>query len=175
MHALTGPALATVALLALAGAQKVLDPAAAVGALRQLGVPASSSFVRAAAAAELVLACWALVGAGALPWLLVASTYLAFAGYVTLALRRGTMIGSCGCFGREDTPPHWSHVALNVVLAGIALAVATTGDGRALTGLADDPLDSVAVLGLATVSTYLLFAAFVVLPRTMAAARDLRG
>ena len=42
--------------------------------------------------------------------------------------RRGTMIGSCGCFGREETPPHPSHVVLNLVLAAVASPHATAHD-----------------------------------------------
>jgi hypothetical protein len=41
MPALTGPALVAAALLALAGAQKVVDPTMTVGALRALGLPAA--------------------------------------------------------------------------------------------------------------------------------------
>lgn len=173
MPAMAGPALVMALLLALAGAQKVLDPAPAVGALRQLHVPASTLIVRAGAAAELALGLWAIVWGGALPWALVAASYLAFAVFVALALQRGTMIGSCGCFGREDTPPHWSHVALNASLAVLAAITGSTVEGPVLAGLGDDLLDATAVAGLATVGTYLLYAVFVHLPRTLAAARDL--
>src|SRR3546814_7851889 len=88
-----------------------------VGALRAMRLPSSALLVRAGSAAELVLGVAAIVVGGAVLWWLVAVSYLAFAGFVLAALRKGTMIGTCGCFGREETPPHWSHVALNVVLA----------------------------------------------------------
>src|SRR3546814_12878959 len=117
MPALTLPALVLAALLALAGAQKVLDPTMTVGALRAMRLPSSPLLVRVGSAAELVLGVAAIVVGGAVLWWLVAASYLAFAGFVLAALRKGTMIGTCGCFGREETPPHWSHVALNVVLA----------------------------------------------------------
>ncbi len=171
MPALTGPALAIAALLALAGAQKVLDPTMTVGALRALELPASPALVRFGAAAELVLGVLAIGVGGAVVWALVAVSYLAFGAFVLAALRRGTMIGSCGCFGREDTPPHWSHVALNVVLAGVAVALAGRGDGAPLDALADEPGRGAVVGGLAVLAVYLLYALYVELPRTLAGGR----
>ena len=47
-------------------------------------------------------------------WWAVAVSYLAFGAFVVGALRAGTMIGSCGCFGREETPPHAIHVVLDL-------------------------------------------------------------
>lgn len=169
MPALTGPALAIAALLALAGAQKVLDPTMTVGALRAMRLPASPLLVRVGAGAELALGVLAIGVGGAVTWSLVAASYVAFAAFVVAALRHGTMIGSCGCFGREDTPPHWSHVALNLVLAGVALALAGQGDGAPYDALADEPGRGAVVAGLAAVALYLLYALYVELPRTLAA------
>jgi hypothetical protein len=176
--ALTGPALAIAALLALAGAQKVLDPTMTVGALRALRLPASPPAVRAGAASELALGVLAIGLGGAPIWLLVAASYLGFAAFVVAALRHGTMIGSCGCFGREDTPPHWSHVALNAVLAGVALALALQGDGAPLDAVIDRPGQGAVVSVLAAVALALLYAVYVELPRTLTEARrarELRG
>ena len=47
MPALTGPAIVAAALLALAGAQKLVDPTMTVGALRALHLPSSAWLVRA--------------------------------------------------------------------------------------------------------------------------------
>jgi predicted MFS family arabinose efflux permease len=110
--------------------------------------------------------------------LLVAASYLGFAAFVVAALRHGTMIGSCGCFGREDTPPHWSHVALNVVLAGVALALALQRDGAPLDAVLDRPGQGAVVSVLAAVALALLYALYVELPRTLTEARrarELRG
>jgi hypothetical protein len=169
MPALTGPALVIVMLLALAGAQKLLDPSMTVGALRGLGLPSGAGLVRAVAALELVVALSALIVGGPVPWLVVSLSFLGFTAFVVAALRRGTMIGSCGCFGREDTPPHAVHVALNLVLAAVAAAVAMSSAGAPLDALADHPADGVALLAIATVSLWLLYAAYVELPRTLAA------
>src|SRR3546814_20863067 len=95
-----------------------------VGALRAMRLPSSALLVRAGSAAELVLGVAAIVLGGAVLWWLVAVSYLAFAGFVLAALRKGTMIGTCGCFARAETPPHWLHVALNAVLAVGAAPVA---------------------------------------------------
>ena len=109
---------------------------------------------------------------GAVVWALVAASYLAFAAFVVAALRRGTMLGSCGCFGREDTPPHWSHVALNLALAGIAVALATQGDPAPLDAVLDHTGQGAVVAGLAGLAAYLLYALYVELPRALAAARS---
>ncbi|MGH9086213.1 MAG: MauE/DoxX family redox-associated membrane protein [Acidimicrobiales bacterium] len=175
MPLLTGPALAAAALLVLAGAQKLLDPAMTVGALQALRLPSSSVLVRAGSATEVALGIAAVVVGGPVLWSLVAASYLAFAAFVIAALRRGTMIGSCGCFGREDTPPHPVHVTLDIALAGLTLAAAGTIDTPIVDALADHPGTGVVIVGLAALGTYLLYAAFVELPRTLAAARAARG
>jgi len=171
MSSLAGPALASAALLVLAGAQKVLDPEMTVGALRSLGVPVGRSLVRFGAAVELTLGVTAIVTGGPVVWLLVSTSYAVFALVVVAALRRGTMIGSCGCFGREDTPPHWTHVVANLGLATIAGLAAVRVGGSPLAGSGDDPGGSALVIGLATVAVYLLHAVFTQLPRTLEAAR----
>lgn len=169
MPVITGPALVAAALLALAGAQKVIDPTMTVGALKALRVPASALAVRVGAAAELALGVAAISVGGALAWWLVAVSYLAFAAVVLAALRKGTMIGSCGCFGREDTPPHISHVALNVVLAVVAVA-ATSSSQSVLDELLDNPWQGAVVTALSACSLYLLYAAYVELPRLLSSA-----
>jgi hypothetical protein len=168
---LTGPGLAIAALLALAGAAKVLDPSMTVGALHALRLPSSRVLVRLGAGAEMVLGIAAITVGGPVAWALVALSYAAFAVFVVAALRQGTAIGSCGCFGREDTPPHWSHVALNGVLAAVALALAVRDDGAPLAAVTDHGGAGVAVGIAAAVAVYLLFAVYVELPRTMRSAR----
>jgi hypothetical protein len=81
------------------------------------------------------------------------------------------MIGSCGCFGREDTPPHALHVVLDVVLASVASIAALTTGRSVVDELVDHPGAAFAVVPLAAIALYLLYAAFVHLPRTLAAAR----
>lgn len=171
MPALTVPALVSAALLALAGAQKLLDPTMTVGALRALGLPSAPWLVRVGSAVELVLGVVAIAVGGAAWWWGVALSYLVFAAFVAAALRKGTMIGSCGCFGRDETPPHWTHVVLNLALAGLAAGTAMRSPGAPLEALAHDPGRAVGAVALAGVALYLLYAAFVELPRTLHAVR----
>jgi len=164
--ALLAPAIAVALLLGAAGAAKVVDPTMTVGALRAMRLPSAPSAVRLGAGVELLIAIAALTVSGPWPYLLAALSLLAFAAFVLAALRRGTMVGSCGCFGREDTPPHRIHVALDLGLAGVA-AGATTFDRAPIEMLADDPLEGVIVGLVALLMAALLYATFVDLPRTL--------
>ena len=56
--------------------------------------------------------------------------YLAFAGFVVVALRTGAPISSCGCFGKVDTPPSVVHVVLDLAFAGVAVAAAFAATSR---------------------------------------------
>jgi hypothetical protein len=170
---LLGPALAAAGLLALAGAQKLLDPTMTVGALRALRLPASALLVRVGSAAELVIGAGAIAGGGAVLWALVGLSYLAFSVFVVAALRSETMIGTCGCFGRDETPPHVSHVALNLGFAAVAGAAAVAGVAGVddLTGSLPARLG---LIGLVVVALGLSYACYVELPRTLQAARSLR-
>ena len=175
MAALTGPALVAAALLALAGAQKLLDPTMTVGALRALRLPSSPLLVRAGSGVELGLGAAAVVVGGGLLWWAVAASYALFGAFVVAALRSGTMIGSCGCFGREETPPHPSHVLLNGVLASLAAATAVRSPGAPVEELAAHPGVAVPLLALVALALYLLHAAFVDLPRALVAPRSTSG
>ncbi|HJR24771.1 MAG TPA: MauE/DoxX family redox-associated membrane protein [Acidimicrobiales bacterium] len=116
------PALVAAGLLALAGAMKVVDPTMTSGALREMGLPSHPELVRLLALGELVLGVVAVVVGGSVVWTLVAASYIAFGMFVVAALRVDAPIGSCGCFGRADTPPHWLHVVIDV---GIWTSVVT--------------------------------------------------
>ncbi len=167
MPALTGPALVTAALLVMAGAQKLLDPTMTVGALRSMRLPGSPLLVRLGSALELGLGAAAITLGGSGLWWGVALSYVLFSAFVATALRKGTMIGSCGCFGREETPPHPSHVVVNLGLAGLAAAVAVHSPGAPVDALSDHAGSAVPVVLLAGLSLYLLHAAFVELPRAL--------
>jgi hypothetical protein len=167
MLVLTAPALVAAALLVVAGAAKVAVPVNTVGALRALGLPSAPGLVRAGAAVEATVGAAAIVVGGPVTWSLVAASYVAFTVFVVAALRAGTMIGSCGCFGHEDTPPHRLHVVLNLLLAGVA-AVAAASDLVPAEVIADDPGRGIVVVALSGLGLYLVYAAFVDLPRAAA-------
>ena len=121
MRALAGPFLAAAVLLVAAGCLKVVDPAPLVRALRSVGVGVPPGAVRAAAAGEVVLGAAAIATGSWVAALGVALSYAAFTGFVLLALARGGVLASCGCFGKQDVPPTRTHAA---VTAGLALAAA---------------------------------------------------
>jgi len=165
MGAWAGPFLIAALLLAVAGAAKVIDPTTTVGALRKLGLPASATAVRVGGAVEVVLAVGAvLTGAPVLAGL-VAVSYLLFTAFVLVALGRGLPIGSCGCFGKVDTPPSVLHVVVNLAAVAAAIGVAL-GDGTGIADvLADQPLAGVPFLLLVAVGGYAAFTALTVVPQ----------
>ena len=112
-----GPFLAASGLLVLAGVPKLKDPMPLVRALRSARLPASRGLVRALAVVEIVLGVSAVVHPGRLTGAGVTACYLVFTAFVALTLRRGGVLGSCGCFGRPDTPPTVVHLAVTAAFA----------------------------------------------------------
>jgi hypothetical protein len=127
---LTAVVGAAALLLLAAGAAKAADPSRTAGALAAvLGrpVPAAPAVVRAGALAEATLGAATLVAGGRLLPALVGLSYAAFATFVVAALRAGAPVGTCGCFGRADTPPRPLHVAVDAGFAAAGLAGAVVG------------------------------------------------
>lgn len=161
MDVLAGPYLAAAALLVAAGGAKLLDPLPLVRALRSVGLPASGGLVRVGAAAELLLGLSAAGTGARLPAAGVALSYAAFSAFVLVALRRGGVLASCGCFGKADTPPTATHVAVTVGLAAVAAAVAVRPLGALPDLLAAQPGRGVPLLvatGAVAVTAYLVLA-----------------
>jgi uncharacterized membrane protein YphA (DoxX/SURF4 family) len=170
VDALAGPFAAAGALLALGGAFKVVRPLPTVGALRAVGAPASPMAVRALGLGEATVGVAAvLTGAPALA-ALVAAAYLAFAAFVMIAMRGGTL-QSCGCFGEVETPPSAAHVLLNISLAGVSLAAAATGVPSLADTIADQPWSGVPFLLLVTVTVELCYLMLTTLPIALRATR----
>lgn len=166
MSAWSGPFLIACVLLGAAGVAKAIDPLTTAGALRGVGLKVPGVIVRVAGAIEAVVAvAAALTGAPVLA-AVVGLSYLAFTGFVVVALARKVPIGSCGCFGRIDTPPSPLHVVLDlgaVVAAGGAM---TAGGAAGLVdGFGDLPLAGLPFLLLVGVGAYAAFAAMTVVPR----------
>lgn len=161
MDALAGPYLASAALLVAAGSAKVLDPLPLMRALMSVGLPFGRPLVRGLAAAEVVVGLAAVVSGSRVAAVAVAVSYAAFTAFVLLAMRRGGVLASCGCFGKADTPPTGSHVAVTGVLAAVAAVVAVRPLGPLPDLLAASPWSGVPLL-LATaavgVTTYLVLA-----------------
>lgn len=168
--ALTGPVLVAAVLLAAAAPAKWRRPQATVDALRAAGLPAARPAVRLLAVGEVLLAAAVLLVPSRPVLLLLALAYLGFAGFVLLALRSGTAVASCGCFGRPDTPPTVVHLVVVLALAGAAATAVGTGSaslGEVLTS-AWSGLPLLAAVGVAS---WLAWAALSLLPQLLAAGR----
>lgn len=127
--ALVVPYAAAAALLAVAGVPKVRDPGNLVRAVRSVGMPFGRHSVRAFAAAEVAVAVAALLVPGRATAVLLAVVYAVFTAFVVLALRRGGVLSSCGCFGRADTPPTRAHALVTGAASVVGLLVALDPPG----------------------------------------------
>jgi hypothetical protein len=128
--------------------------------------------VRAGGAVEAAIGVAALLAGGPVLCALVAASYLAFTGFVVVALRTGAPISSCGCFGKVDTPPSTVHVVLDLAFAGVAVAAVFTGGVALPDVLADQPLVGIPFVMLLVIGCSLTFLAFSALPKTMAAVQE---
>ena len=165
MGAWAGPFLIAAVLLAGAGVAKALDPAATVGALRGFGVRVPPTVVRVGGGAEVVIAVIAAVTGNRAAVLAVAGSSLVFTVFVVAARVRRLPIGSCGCFGKIDTPPSTVHVVLNAGAVVAAIGV-LTGDGRGLDdALSRQPLGAAPFVLLVLVGAYAAFTALTVVPQ----------
>ena len=158
-----GPFLAAAGLLVVAGVPKIVDPLPLVRALHAAGMPAGRLLVRAFAVAEVGVGGWALTAPGRLSAALVAAAYLVFTAFVARVLGRGGVLGSCGCFGKPDTPATRSHLALTAVAALTALAVAVDAPVRVWSAVDTAGLTTA---GLAVVIGFLAWQVMAVLPTT---------
>jgi hypothetical protein len=171
LPALTGPVLAAAGLLALAAPGKLLRPASTANAFAQLGLPRSWVLVRLLGVGGGAVAAGVGRGPGRPGRALLAAAYVVFAAFVAVALRRGTALSSCGCFGRPDTPPTPVHLAIVSAAALAALGACLTGAasiGEVVSAGAGSALPLLAGVGL---SVWLAWVALAVLPRVVVAAR----
>jgi len=162
MGAWTAPLLVASALLAVAGAPKVLAPVNTVGALRSVGVRAPAVSVRLFGAVEAALGVVTLL-TGARPLAaLVALSYAGFSGFLVVALRTGGAVSSCGCVGRADTPPTRSHLAVTSMLAVTSLVAAISGaDGLSTMSWS---VTTITALAFAALGGWLVWLVFTALP-----------
>jgi hypothetical protein len=173
--ALAGPVTIAALLLVVGGVAKARRPGDTARALAAVGIRAPARAVRGGAVLECAVGLGALFLASPVFAALVAVSYLAFAAFVVQALRAGTPISSCGCFGKVDTPPSRVHIGIDGLAAVAAAAVAVAGTDVSLPSvLADQPLAGVPYLLLVAVGVGLVFLAFTSLPRTLAVVRELR-
>jgi hypothetical protein len=119
-----GPFLAAAGLLVVAGVPKLADPLPLVRALLAAGMPGSRGLVRGVAAAEVAVGLWAVIAPGRVVALVVAAAYTGFTAFIARVLARDGILGSCGCFGKPDTPATRTHLVLTACAAVTALLVA---------------------------------------------------
>jgi hypothetical protein len=162
-----GPFLAVAGLLVVAGVPKLVDPLPLVRALRAAGMPAGRLLVRGFAVAEVAVGGWALVAPGRLSAALVAAAYLVFTLFVARVLSQGGILGSCGCFGKPDTPATRTHLAL-VAAATVTAALVTIDPPAGV--WADVDTAALTTAGLAVVIAFLAWQVMAVLPTTSPAA-----
>ncbi len=110
-------------LLILTGFAKLRRPNDTARALGAMKIPYPRIATGLVASMEVVVGTGALVLGASLLLGVQAGLYAVFLAWVTAALVKGVPIASCGCLGREDTPPYWGHVILN----GIAVAASAGG------------------------------------------------
>jgi hypothetical protein len=165
MGAWAGPFLVAALLLTVAGALKAYDPATTAGALRRAGLPVPSVAVRIGGGVEAIIGAVAILTGGTIAAALVAVSYFGFTTFVVTAMVRRTPIGSCGCFGKIDTPPSLVHVVLNVGAVVSAIAVALGPGGGIGATLSDQDLLGLPFLLLVATATYLAFLALTALPQ----------
>jgi hypothetical protein len=163
-----GPFLAAAGLLVVAGAPKLTDPMPLVRALRSARLPASRALVRVLAGLEVLVGLAAVARPGHLTAGAVALSYLTFTAFVALVLRRGGVLGSCGCFGRPDTPPTVAHLAVTALLAVAAGALAVAPPQTSVWSDVDPAL--LVLVAFAALLAWLAYLVMAVLPATTPAA-----
>ncbi|HYN68309.1 MAG TPA: MauE/DoxX family redox-associated membrane protein [Ornithinibacter sp.] len=165
-EALVVPYAAAAVLLGVAGVPKVRDPGDLVRAVRSVGVPFGRGAVRAFAVAEVAVAGAALLAPSRLTAVLLGAMYAVFTAFVVLALRRGGVLSSCGCFGRADTPPTWAHALVTGAASVVALLVAIDPPaGRAWSSLTNTGVGAVVgLVALVALVGFLAWQVMAVLP-----------
>lgn len=162
---LSGPVMALVLLLLIAGLQKIIDPAPTAGALRAAGLTSRPVLVRLLGGVEVVVAASWIAFGGPWPALMAAGLYMGFAWFVINALVRRLPISSCGCLGSTDTPPTVVHVVMNL-MAGSVLVTAAILPVAPMGGLQGAEWSLVIPYALLVGSlVYMLYAILTVLPQ----------
>lgn len=166
--ALAGILYLITAVLVLAGVAKVTRPTATATALGEISIPSPVHAARLLGAFEVVVGVSAILVGSPVLWALVAALYASFTVFVLWALQAESPIGSCGCFGQEDTPPTPGHAAFNAAAAAVsALAISSPVRPSDFDGTALEAVVFVSLIGIGVVVAVL---ALTSLPRVLALA-----
>lgn len=156
-------------LLGASGVVKLIDPDPTTGAMGAAGLPSSRSLSRVLGLFEILTAIVALsVGGAAI--VAGAGLYASFTVFTGFALYKRLPIQSCGCFGREDTPPTGLHLGYNIVASLALLALAVLDVAPIDWNLT--PVELVLYLGFATIGVYASYLLIARLPRLLELARN---
>lgn len=161
-------ALSAVALtlLAASGIAKLVDPDPTVGAMTAAGLHSNRLTARSLGLAEILAAALGLAWGGV--WLIAAlGLYTGFAVFTLMAVQRRIPVQSCGCFGREDTPPTWAHVLFNC-LSALALGYLIVVN-RAPVPWSEPVGEILLYIAFSLSGAYLSYLLLAQLPRTLAA------
>ncbi|MBV9485640.1 MAG: hypothetical protein JO246_06235 [Frankiaceae bacterium] len=171
MHVWAPVTIASALLLALSGSQKLRRPAPTVLALRSIGLTrAGVAAVTLLGLAELMVGVTAITFGTRVTDAAVAVLYAGFSGFLLRALRTPT--SSCGCTGRDDTPPTIGHLVLTTTFAATAIAAAAAGDPTGVrSGGPGTTIQVIAALGFAAVVAWLGWAVLTISPRLAATRR----
>ena len=121
------------ALLLITGATKLRHPKETARALGELGFPLGLPLTYLLAASEVVVGSWALIRRTGPSLAAQGTLYVAFLFWIGMALRSGVPIRSCGCLGKDDTPPYWGHTLLNATASAVSIGAALTWVGQLTT------------------------------------------
>lgn len=164
---IAGLFFAVAVILGAGGLLKLVRPVDTSTALETLSLPSSHGLVRLLGLIELGVALYAIISGSAVGAVLVGSAYVAFAGFVLIALRSGTPLQSCGCFGKADTPPSTAHILINLASATVAFLVATKPLGIVTDVFAQQPASGFPLVLLVGVLAYILYVALTALPQAL--------
>jgi len=135
-----------------------------------MGLPASATAVRLGGLVAMAISVGAVVWVSRPFALAVSVSYLLLAAFVLAALLRHSPLQSCGCFGRDDTPPTIGHLVLNgagALIAGV-VALAPGQRGWGSVHLDTNPVAAALFVILTVSATALAYLALTEVPRLVA-------
>lgn len=113
-------------LLCATGLAKIRRPEPTRDALHALHLPSGRWLAYALGGSEIAVGVAAVAWRAPLTAAALAALYAGFAVVVLVALRTGGLT-SCGCAGRDDTPPTLVHLVVDVGFTGVGVVAATAG------------------------------------------------
>ena len=173
MLELAGPLAVAALVLAAGGLFKLRDPAPTRDMFAALGVGHRGLRLALALASGLVELALGVVTFLVGGWVLAFATAAVFAIFALLALRlvRTASAASCGCFGRHSGRTTGLHVAIDAVVAAVALTAGIADAPGFLDVRTELPAGGIVFAGLAALGAWLVIAALTVLPDTLDVAR----